>query len=177
MQFSNYRPRLCCKPQLQIRQPQLCLRPPPRLFPMHGTTATADEQGPPPSTSRHPLSSSSIPAKNKTASSVPGATSSPTVQESFFKTITKRLQQLETNITLSLRYVEGNSKYLQETLHKLERKQLAKADNFLDGLNLTVFTELRSVRQQYDQVWQSTVIALESQKSNLRGNCSHSAPG
>ncbi|KAF6822292.1 sad1 unc domain protein [Colletotrichum plurivorum] len=89
---------------------------------------------------------------------------SPTVQESFFKAVSKRLQLLEANVTLSLKYIEDQSRFLQETQHMAERKQLSRIDVFLDSLNHTVLSELRSVRQQYDQIWQSTVIALESQR-------------
>lgn len=96
-----------------------------------------------------------------TASSAPA---SPTVQESFFKSVSKRLQFLESNTTLSLQYIEEQSKFLQEALKKMERKQISRVDSFLDNLNSTVFSELRRVRQDYDQIWQSTVIALETQR-------------
>ena len=46
----------------------------------------------------------------------------------------------------------------------MEKKELSKVDGFLDALNQTVFAELRGVHQQYNQIWQSTVIALESQR-------------
>lgn len=90
--------------------------------------------------------------------------SSPTVQESFFKTVHKRLTHLESNTSLSLQYIEQQSRFLQDVLSKLERRQLTRVDTFLDTLNKTVLTELRNVRQQYDQIWQSTVIALETQR-------------
>ncbi|KAK3391683.1 UNC-like C-terminal-domain-containing protein [Sordaria brevicollis] len=89
---------------------------------------------------------------------------SPTVQESFFKTVHKRLTHLESNTSLSLQYIEQQSRFLQDVLSKLERRQLTRVDAFLDTLNKTVLTELRNVRQQYDQIWQSTVIALETQR-------------
>lgn len=88
----------------------------------------------------------------------------PTVQEGFFKAMTKRLQQVESNLTLSLKYVENQSRHMQETLQKTENKQILKVTAFLEALNQTVLAELRIVRDQYDQMWQSTVIALESQR-------------
>ncbi|EGO57815.1 hypothetical protein NEUTE1DRAFT_129667 [Neurospora tetrasperma FGSC 2508] len=88
----------------------------------------------------------------------------PTIQESFFKTVHKRLTHLESNTSLSLQYIEQQSRFLQDVLSKLERRQLTRVDTFLDTLNKTVLTELRNVRQQYDQIWQSTVIALETQR-------------
>ncbi|KAI9721499.1 MAG: hypothetical protein M1812_002261 [Candelaria pacifica] len=88
----------------------------------------------------------------------------PTTQESFFKTIHKRLQLLETNSTLSLKYIEEQSRNLRDAFMKVEKRQLAKTTTFLENLNTTVLTELKEFRQQYDQIWQSTVIELESQR-------------
>ncbi|KAK2023837.1 hypothetical protein LX32DRAFT_644174 [Colletotrichum zoysiae] len=101
-------------------------------------------------------------ARNKTNSTA--APASPTVQESFFKAVSKRLQYLESNVSLSLKYIEEQSRSLQVTQLLAERKQLSRIDLFLDSLNHTVLSELQTVRQQYDQIWQSTVIALESQR-------------
>ena len=64
-------------------------------------------------------------AKNRTASAGQ-AVASPTVQESFFKTVTKRLQLLESNTSLSLQYIEDQSRFLQDALLKMERKQIAR---------------------------------------------------
>jgi len=102
-------------------------------------------------------------SRNKTASSS-ASSASPTVQESFFKTVTKRLQLLESNTSLSLQYIEEQSRFLQDALLKMEKKQAGRVDSFLDSLNKTVLAELRTVRTQYDQIWQSTVIALETQR-------------
>ncbi len=88
----------------------------------------------------------------------------PTTQESFFKTIHKRLQLLETDSTLSLKYIEEQSRNLRDAFIKVEKRQLAKTTAFLENLNTTVLTELKEFRQQYEQIWQSTVIELESQR-------------
>ncbi|KND92630.1 Uncharacterized protein SLP1 [Tolypocladium ophioglossoides CBS 100239] len=88
---------------------------------------------------------------------------SPTVQEGFFNAITKRLQQVESNLTLSLKYVEDQSRHVQEALQRGEQKQHSEVTVFLNDLNQTVLAELRNIRDQYDQIWQSTVLALESQ--------------
>ncbi|KAK8076404.1 hypothetical protein PG994_003676 [Apiospora phragmitis] len=117
---------------------------------------------PPPPKASH---NSKATAGNRTTtptSSAPAST--PTVQDSFFKQLTKRLQTLESNTTLSLQYIESQSQFLQQALSKLERRQVAKVDLFLDTLNKTVLSELRDLRVQYDQIWQSTVIALETQR-------------
>ena len=90
--------------------------------------------------------------------------SNPTIQESFFKSVQKRLQMLESNSTLSLQYIEEQSRILREAFSKVEQRQLSKTTKFLDYLNGTVLNELRDFRQQYDQLWQSTVIELETQR-------------
>ncbi|KAI1082351.1 hypothetical protein F5B20DRAFT_533126 [Whalleya microplaca] len=129
-------------------------------------TASSASLKPPSSKSVVSRSPSGSPAtsRNKTTTTTSSAASTPTVQDSFFKALTKRLQTLESNTTLSLQYIESQSKFLQEALARLEKRQVAKVDLFLDTLNKTVLGELREVRTQYDQVWQSTVIALETQR-------------
>lgn len=88
----------------------------------------------------------------------------PTTQESFFKSVHKRLQLLESNSTLSLQYIEEQSRILRDAFSKVEKRQLGKTTTFLENLNTTVLTELRDFRNQYDQIWQSTVIELSSQR-------------
>lgn len=90
--------------------------------------------------------------------------SHPTTQESFFKSVHKRLQLLESNSTLSLQYIEEQSRILRDAFAKVEKRQLAKTNTFLEALNNTVLSEMRDFRQQYDQLWQSTVIELSSQR-------------
>ncbi|KAI3337013.1 hypothetical protein HD806DRAFT_475410 [Xylariaceae sp. AK1471] len=120
---------------------------------------------PPSSRSATKAASGSQPTtRNKTSTTTSAAAPTPTVQDSFFKALTKRLQILESNTTLSMQYIESQSKFLQEALAKLERRQIAKVDLFLDKLNNTVLGELREVRTLYDHIWQSTVIALETQR-------------
>lgn len=92
------------------------------------------------------------------------AAANPTTQESFFKSVHKRLQLLESNSTLSLQYIEEQSRILREAFSKVEKRQLAKTSAFLEALNTTVLTELRDFRTQYDQIWQSTVLELSSQR-------------
>lgn len=113
---------------------------------------------------QQPSGSPTTPRSNKTTTTTSSAASSPTVQDSFFKALQKRLQSLESNTTLSLQYIESQSRFLQDALARLERRQVAKVDLFLDTLNKTVLGELRDVRTLYDELWQSTVIALETQR-------------
>jgi hypothetical protein len=109
------------------------------------------------------------PKVNKQPASVqPAPSPTSTSQESFFKSIHKRLQVLETNATLSLQYIEEQSKILRDAFSKVEKRQLAKTEEFLHHLNDSVRAELKTFRQQYDQLWQSTVIELETHREQYQ---------
>lgn len=123
------------------------------------------------SNSTTPKSSSTAPSVNGTkvqASPTQAAPAAPTMQESFFKSVQKRLQMLESNSSLSLLYIEEQSRALRDAFQKVEQRQLAKTTSFLDYLNNTVLNELREFRLQYDQLWQSTVIELELQRERYQ---------
>ncbi|KAG9568119.1 hypothetical protein KCU79_g2554, partial [Aureobasidium melanogenum] len=99
---------------------------------------------------------------------VSSAHASPTTQESFFKSIHKRLQMLESNATLSLQYIEEQSRILRDAFIKVEKRQIKKTEAFLESLNSTVFAELQDFKQQYDQLWQSTVIELDNHRDQYQ---------
>ncbi|PHH58755.1 hypothetical protein CDD81_4666 [Ophiocordyceps australis] len=111
------------------------------------------------------LDSTTSGGKPRASGSFSSATTppSPTVHEGFFNAITKRLQQVESNLTLSLKYVEEQSRHLREALMRGEQKQQSAVSLFLRSLNQTVLAELHHARDQYHQLWQSTVLALDSQ--------------
>ncbi|KAI4177762.1 MAG: hypothetical protein LQ343_000226 [Gyalolechia ehrenbergii] len=109
-------------------------------------------------------SASSNAASKSYSSSTHPSPPNPTTQESFFKTVHKRLQLLESNSTLSLQYIEEQSRILRDAFTKVEKRQLVKTNSFLDILNTTVLNEVREFRAQYDQIWQSTVLELSSQR-------------
>ena len=98
------------------------------------------------------------------AKSTANAVASVAPQDSFFRSVHKRLQQLEANSSLSLQYIEEQSRILREAFTKVEKRQLSKTSSFLETLNSTVLNELRQFRLQYDQIWQSTVLELSSQR-------------
>ena len=108
-------------------------------------------------------STSTSTGKIQTSSTHP-PTSNPPTQESFFKSVHKRLQLLESNSTLSLQYIEEQSRILRDAFSKVEKRQLAKTSTFFETLNTTVLTELHKFHMQYDQIWQSTVLELSSQR-------------
>ena len=110
-------------------------------------------------------SPSTSPLPRSASSSTQPHAANPTTQESFFKSVHKRLQLLESNSTLSLQYIEEQSRILRDAFSKVEKRQLAKATAFFETLNTTVLTEMRDFRSQYDQLWQSTVLELSSQRT------------
>lgn len=116
------------------------------------------------SSGRDKPSTSASDKSRQSSMSVQSAPPMPTIQESFFKSVQKRLQMLEANSSLSLQYIEDQSRALRDAFKKVEQRQLAKTTVFLDQLNTTVLNELRDFRQQYDQLWQSTVIELQIQR-------------
>ncbi|KAK0251519.1 hypothetical protein B0A54_15710 [Friedmanniomyces endolithicus] len=89
-------------------------------------------------------------------------------QESFFKSISKRLQQLESNSTLSLQYIEEQSRILRDAFNKVEKRQISATTNLLSQLNQTVMSELQGFQQAYDQLWQGTVIELDGQRDRYQ---------
>ena len=115
------------------------------------------------STASKPSQASHDASRNPSSTVQPPA-ASPTTQESFFKSVHKRLQMLEANSTLSLQYIEEQSRILRDAFTKVEKRQMSKTETFLQHLNDTVIAELKGFRQQYDQLWQSTVIELETNR-------------
>jgi len=121
------------------------------------------------STASH--SKSILPVTNSTRPPTSGTNAppaQPSTQESFFKSVHKRLQQLESNSTLSLQYIEEQSRILRDAFSKVEKRQVASTTKFLSHLNSTVMGELQGFRQAYDQLWQSTVIELEGQREQYQ---------
>jgi hypothetical protein len=71
---------------------------------------------------------------------------------------------LESNSTLSLLYIEEQSRILRDAFNKVEKRQLAKTSTFLENLNITVLNELKEFREQYDYVWKSVAFEFEHQR-------------
>lgn len=111
-----------------------------------------------------PLSQTSQNSTKPHTSATHPSLPNPTTQESFFKSVHKRLQLLESNSTLSLQYIEDQSRILRDAFSAVEKRQLAKTTAFLEVLNSTVLKELHDFRNQYDQIWQSTVLELSAQR-------------
>ena len=90
----------------------------------------------------HPPSDvvSHSPSMKKTTEAHPPQ-ASPT-QESFYKQIHKRIQLLEANVTLSLQYIEDQSRALRDAMAKVEKRQAQKQATFMETLNATMQEQL-----------------------------------
>ncbi|KAK0953666.1 hypothetical protein LTS01_024269 [Friedmanniomyces endolithicus] len=130
---------------------------------------TASDRNSTSSTKASLLGNASGIAANTTRSSPMSSLAPPSSsQESFFKSISKRLQQLESNSTLSLQYIEEQSRILRDAFNKVEKRQIAATTTFLSQLNRTVMNELQGFQQAYDQLWQGTVIELDGQRDRYQ---------
>ncbi|KAL2370613.1 Sad1/UNC domain-containing protein [Blastomyces gilchristii SLH14081] len=116
------------------------------------------------STSTHKTEYGGSSESSKPSTTVQQHQPNPTTQESFFKSVNKRLHMLETNSSLSLQYIEEQSRILRDAFSKVEKRQLAKTTTFLENLNTSVLQELREFRHQYDQVWHSVAVEFEQQR-------------
>jgi hypothetical protein len=112
----------------------------------------------------NPKEEQNIPPESTRPTNTQPPSANPTTQESFFKSVHKRLQMLESNSTLSLLYIEEQSRILRDAFNKVEKRQLAKTSTFLENLNVTVLNELREFREQYDHVWKSVALEFEHQR-------------
>lgn len=75
---------------------------------------------------------------------------------------------LETNSSLNIQYIEEQSRILRDAFIQTEKHQLRKTEKFLEHLNESVIAELKGFRQDYDQLWQSTVIELETHREKYQ---------
>ncbi|KAK9451328.1 UNC-like C-terminal-domain-containing protein [Limtongia smithiae] len=104
-----------------------------------------------PQPSQHPTAKSSLQPPHSTSQT--SAPASPTTQESVYKTFMKRLTLLEANATLSLQYIEEQTRMLQDAIHSLGRRQNLKLTDSVEKLNETVTAELTYFRESYDEQW------------------------
>lgn len=84
--------------------------------------------------------------------STKAVTSAITTQESIYKNIMKRLSLLETNATLSLLYVEEQSKLLSTAFSNLERRQSKKFNMIFEKFNNTISQQLSAFRGGFKQI-------------------------
>ncbi|KAI9256843.1 UNC-like C-terminal-domain-containing protein [Helicostylum pulchrum] len=72
-------------------------------------------------------------------------------QESIYKTIMKRLNGLEGNMTLSLRYLDDQNKNLNDVLKDMERNHQAQLIQLIGHLNDTASQRIDNMKRRYEQ--------------------------
>ncbi|CEH11913.1 Uncharacterized conserved protein [Ceraceosorus bombacis] len=72
--------------------------------------------------------------------------------ESIYRTITKRLNALEANATLSLQYIEHSTQMLRDVFARMERRQEERMGEMLRALNASNWRQIEGLkrRQQVD---------------------------
>lgn len=81
-----------------------------------------------------------------------GNSNTNTGSESIYRTITKRLNALEANATLSLQYIEHSGQMLREVFRAMERRQEVRLGEMLRALNASNWRQIEALkrRQQVD---------------------------
>ncbi|KAG7664066.1 uncharacterized protein J8A68_002390 [[Candida] subhashii] len=95
-------------------------------------------------------------------------TASSTTQESIYKNIMKRLSLLESNATLSLLYIEEQSKLLSLAFSNLEKKQKSNFNTLINSVNITLINQLLSFRDSYNTLHEQYRKLYHVQESNHR---------
>ncbi|KAK9661601.1 hypothetical protein K7432_018188, partial [Basidiobolus ranarum] len=82
-------------------------------------------------------------------------------QESIFKTIMKKLSVLEQNVSLSYKYLEEQSRAINEIFSKIEHSQKRQIWSALNNLNETALAQLNILRNTYEFVWQTSIHEMK----------------
>ncbi|PSK75190.1 hypothetical protein CJJ07_005042 [Candidozyma auris] len=91
-----------------------------------------------------------------------------TTQESIFKNIVKRLSLLESNATLSLLYIEEQSKLLSDAFANLEKRHALKLNKLLQRFNHTVIAQVHHLQNAFETNHHQSNALLEKQEQALR---------
>lgn len=100
--------------------------------------------------------------------SAPTPTPKTGTQESIYKNIMKRLTLLESNASLSLLYIEEQSKLLSSAFTSLERSQSSKFDVLVDAFNKSMVHQLGIFRQSFLSIQHEALTFLRQQQSSHR---------
>lgn len=88
-------------------------------------------------------------------------------QDSIYKNIVKRLTLLESNTTLSLLYIEEQSRLLSDAFTNLESEQSIKFQNILLQLNSTIQTQMDIFQKLNTDVYTSFSRLFEYQQQSF----------
>lgn len=92
-----------------------------------------------------------------------------TTQESIYKNIIKRLSLLESNASLSLLYIEEQSKLLSTAFSNLEKRQSKKFEKLITNFNSTLVNQLIYFKNSYSLIQKDTLNYF-SNHENLINN-------
>ena len=84
--------------------------------------------------------------------------------ESIFRTITKRLNALESNTSLSMQYLQLSSEVLRNKLVALEQTQEARVSQLLTALNASNWHQLEALRRRQEHDLRRALASLEIQR-------------
>lgn len=119
--------------------------------------------------SSRPISSSS-----SSSSGTLSSNSRTTTQESIYKNIMKRLSLLESNATLSLLYIEEQSKLLSTAFTNLEKRQSNKLTNLVNNFNTTMNSQLITFKKNYLSIQNDAIKLFKIQQKNHQDLLNHS---
>lgn len=85
-------------------------------------------------------------------------------EESIFKNIMKRLSGLETNSTMSILYIEEQSKLLSKSFDKLEDSYSQQFEALVKAFNETMTSNLENLNQFALQLRESSIKIIEEQR-------------
>jgi hypothetical protein len=87
-------------------------------------------------------------------------------QESFYKNIMKRLTLLESNASLSLLYIEEQSKLLSEAFTSLEQRQTNNFKGLVQSFNNTIVNQLTNFKSSYVYMHNEYAKLFKIQENN-----------
>ncbi|CAL9731623.1 uncharacterized protein Slp1p [Monosporozyma unispora] len=85
-------------------------------------------------------------------------------EDSIFKSIIRRLNFLENNSTMTILYVEEQSKLLSKSFSKLEDIYLNRFDDLVNTFNVTVMNNIDVLKLFAQQLKEQSLTILEEQK-------------
>lgn len=91
-----------------------------------------------------------------------------TTQESIYKNIIKRLSLLESNASLSLLYIEEQSKLLSTAFSNLEKRQSKKFEKLITNFNSTLSNQLLYFRDSYSIIQKDTVNYFSTHENLIK---------
>ncbi|CAH2354073.1 hypothetical protein CLIB1423_14S01420 [[Candida] railenensis] len=121
-----------------------------------------------PSSGTEVSSSTQSPVSPSSSASTSASIEVKTTQESIYKNIMKRLSLLEANASISLLYIEEQSKLLSTAFSKLERRQSTNFQSLIDNLISTMTNQLNFFRDAYINTQHETSnVVKQIEKKNL----------